>query len=319
MMYLYTGGDRHGLDLNKGIHKVIRKNEEETKCERLDNVLRWILLNKSKFLVKGSDEKLSSLHSDVVCYRGLLTTIMCSPYESREGWELLVVKWRGTMYLCQVETEQRRKQRLSETPRQKTMCSWGYKFEQFMVCPSPGDAPDTETAVNENEEFCCVYRTRLDKFSLVYGAEMDGYNTDTELGPEDTLIPDKFVEMKTSRIIERHRQQNNFFRFKVLKWWCQSFLVGIVDILCGWRDDDGIVSDVETFKVSQLPKSAVQWKANVCANFLSQFLTALSEKITSDDANTMYKVVRQPGRGIEIHKEEGGTFLPRWYTDKLFL
>lgn len=322
MMYLYKRGeDRAGMDLNKGINIVIRKNEEQTKCEQLDNVLKWILNNKKMFLVKETDEKLSSLNTDVVCYRGLLTTIMCSPYEAREGWELLAVKWRGTLYLCQVETEQRKRQRLSETPRQKTMSSWGYKFEQFMVSPHPGIEPNTDTAVNENEEFCCVFRTRLDKFSLVYGAEMDGYDSSERMGEKEVLVPEKFIEMKTSRVIEHQRQQNNFFRFKVLKWWCQSFLVGIQDILVGWRDDDGLVTEVETMKVSRLAKNAVQWKPNVCANFLAQFLSVLSENIRGDDVNRMYKVVRQPGRGIEMREffsEHGGTFLPRWYTDGLF-
>ena len=29
--------------------------------------------------------------------------------------------------------------------------------------------------VNENEEFCCVFRSRLGGHSIVYGAEMDGF------------------------------------------------------------------------------------------------------------------------------------------------
>ena len=92
------------------------------------------------------------------------------------------------------------------------MSSWGYKFEQFMVSPNPGIEPNTDTAVNENEEFCCVFRTRLDKFSLVYGAEMDGYDSSERMGEKEVLVPEKFIEMKTSRVIEHQRQQNNFFR-----------------------------------------------------------------------------------------------------------
>ena len=29
--------------------------------------------------------------------------------------------------------------------------------------------------MNENEEFCCVFRSRLGAQSIVYGAEMDGF------------------------------------------------------------------------------------------------------------------------------------------------
>ena len=36
-----------------------------------------------------------------VCYRGLLTTLLCSPYEGKEGWEVTAARWRGTIYLRQ--------------------------------------------------------------------------------------------------------------------------------------------------------------------------------------------------------------------------
>ena len=40
---------------------------------------------------------------------------------------------RGTIYLCAFDTEQKVADRQRETPRQKAMSSWGYKFEQFMM------------------------------------------------------------------------------------------------------------------------------------------------------------------------------------------
>ena len=58
------------------------------------------------------------------------------------------------------------------------MSSWGYKFEQLMTTPVPGQEPNTETPVNESEEFCCLFRTRIGKVSVVYGAEMDAYQSD---------------------------------------------------------------------------------------------------------------------------------------------
>lgn len=135
---------------------------------------------------------------------------MCSPYERRDDWSMEVVRWRGTLYLIQVETERRRRERLQETPRQRQMSSWGYKFEQLMTTIEPGLQPDTDTQVDENEEFCCVFRTRLSGTSIVYGAEMDAYKADNKLNVEDVLNPDNFVELKTSRIIEHERQESNF-------------------------------------------------------------------------------------------------------------
>lgn len=138
---------------------------------------------------------------------------MCTPYERRDDWLMEVVRWRGTLYLVQVDTEKRRRERLQETPRQRQMSSWGYKFEQLMTSPEPGLLPDTEAPVDENEEFCCLFRTKISGTSIVYGAEMDAYKADRRLQAGEVLNPDNFVEMKTSRMIENERQDRNF-RFK---------------------------------------------------------------------------------------------------------
>ena len=84
--------------------------------------------------------------------------LLGTPYERRDGWIIEVVRWRGSLYLLQVETDRRREDRRKETRRQKQMSSWGYKFEQLMTTPFPGQEPNTETPVNENEEFCCLFR-----------------------------------------------------------------------------------------------------------------------------------------------------------------
>ena len=104
--------------------------------------------------------------------------LLCTPYERRDGWIIDVVRWRGTLYLCQVDTNKRKEERRNESRRQKQMSSWGYKFEQLMTSAVPGEAPNTEIPVNENEEFCCLFRTRIGKVSVVYGAEMDAYQSD---------------------------------------------------------------------------------------------------------------------------------------------
>ncbi len=46
----------------------------------------------------------SSLNTDFVCFRGCLTTLMCTPFEPREDWRVAAVKFRGTIYLHKEET-----------------------------------------------------------------------------------------------------------------------------------------------------------------------------------------------------------------------
>ena len=43
------------------------------------------------------------------------------------------------------------------------------------------------------------------------------------------------------------------FRFKLIKWWAQSYLVAIPEIVCGFRDNDGVVHRLESFDTNKLP------------------------------------------------------------------
>jgi RAT1-interacting protein len=42
-------------------------------------------------------------------------------------------------------------------------------------------------------------------------------------------------------------------RFKLIKWWAQSILIGIPKIVCGFRDDGGVVKRLEEFDTESLP------------------------------------------------------------------
>ncbi|MPC81593.1 hypothetical protein E2C01_076218 [Portunus trituberculatus] len=53
----WTGDKKVEFDLNVGMDKVTRKNGEETKNEKLDRMLEWILSNAAKFHTKESAGK----------------------------------------------------------------------------------------------------------------------------------------------------------------------------------------------------------------------------------------------------------------------
>ena len=52
--------------------------------------------------------------------------------------------------------------------------------------------------------------------------------------------------------------------------------------MVGWRDDAGIVEHVETIPVSSLPQSGMDWKPNVCANFLLLFTSFVQKDLLRD-------------------------------------
>ncbi len=63
-----------------------------------------------------------------------------------------------------MNTEEALKRKERETPRDRELCSYGFKFEQYMSVSRPGAAHSeavTCQPVNENTEFCCIFRTRL--------------------------------------------------------------------------------------------------------------------------------------------------------------
>ena len=82
------------------------------------------------------------------------------------------------------------------------------------------------------------------------------------------------------------------------------------------------VWNLESFKVKELPKLGVDWKPNVCFNFLVALLARLMD-IVYEGLDSVAEVKYEPRRGIELSvrrldKEEEHPVLPKWYTDQLF-
>ena len=73
---------------------------------------------------------------DFVTWRGHLTKLLTTPYETREGWLLAATLFRGTLYLSEVETEASRRDTENRTERHEEMMYWGYKFEQYLCAGS---------------------------------------------------------------------------------------------------------------------------------------------------------------------------------------
>ena len=62
-----------------------------------------------------------------------MTHLACLPYENRDDLLVAVIKFRGSYFMCEFETEAKKIERETETPRQKEMSAWGFKFEQYVT------------------------------------------------------------------------------------------------------------------------------------------------------------------------------------------
>ncbi|KAK3925453.1 Decapping and exoribonuclease protein [Frankliniella fusca] len=316
-MYLPREAEGLGWDLNHGLAKVQRSDHAKS-IERIDNLLRGIL---------ASGLSVSQEVASFMCLRGLLTRIMTTPYEQNQGWEILVSRFRGVLFMCAQETPEQRRERMGATENQKRFSSWGFKFEQYITTDQPGCPPETEAPVKEGEEFCCLFRTKLSDRRLLYGAEMDAVTCDVPLEDclEDLMLSE-FVELKTSRKLTCVRQERNFKRFKLLNWWAQNFLVNVAHIICGFRDDRGIVEKLEFYKVEEIPKMAKDlWVPAVCMTFLDQFLNFVGRTVWdcphSNDPNTVWRFRWEPGvhyvTGDVIPGSSQLSFLPDWFLSSV--
>ncbi|CAL1537402.1 unnamed protein product [Lymnaea stagnalis] len=310
------------FDLRKGYSKMIKK--DETVQTHLDGILHWIMKNKELLLVtpnKNLDKteitkkELFHRHKyDFVCWRGLLTRLLCVPYENQEDLLVAVIYFRGTYYMCEFDTETKKKQKEKTTPKQEEMCAWGFKFEQYVTADKTGAVPNAELPVNTNAEFGSIVCSRLANHSLMFGAEVDCEDVNCKNG-------NNYVELKTSRIIESQRQYENFCRFKLLKWWAQSYVLGIPSIVCGFRDDNGVVKKLEDYSVSKIPRlvqAALKnpWRPTVCFNFLNEFLQFVKTNVTETSDRCVYVFKWQPGSPVTYQRHSKDTefhFLPEWF------
>ena len=278
------------------MEKVARKDEEKCKAERLRFLLTWLASEKSA---------VDAASTQFVCFRGCLSTLMASPYERRESWTISAVKYQSTIFIHKEETREQRERRLNASERDKRMSSWGYKFEEYLSRPLHEGEEDPKKSladirhdpVMESEEFCCVYRTKLGSKSIIFGAEMDAVEKD--VSSDGDLNHATFIELKTSRQIDHAGQHRNFCRFKLLKWWCQCFLVAIPKVICGFRDDDGLVHTLREFPVAELPKQGASfWRPNACMAFLDDLLDHVGRVMARQDGGC-------PGIGFEWRPENG--------------
>uniref|UniRef100_A0A6M2DXJ8 Decapping nuclease n=1 Tax=Xenopsylla cheopis TaxID=163159 RepID=A0A6M2DXJ8_XENCH len=300
-----------GFNLNQGINTALSKDNSTD--EKIDHLLKFFIHNPELLYDYNEKTRLKVPNVDIVCFRGLLTTLMCTPFESRDDWNILAHNWNDTVYLCAWESEERKEQKERDLKFHKKFMYWGYKFEQYLLSRDPETAPNTTEPVIETEEFCGVFKSKLNNLKLLYGAEMDGIDISKSSFNYKDLKNARFVELKTNRIMTTERQYQNFNKFKTIKWWCQSFLVGIDEILCGCRDDNGILLEIKSYKVKDIPKTNNNsWDATGCMNFCYDVLEHMY-RISKSQPNQTILFSWNPGGHVSHKVDNFKAFLPSWY------
>ena len=164
-----------------------------------------------------------------------------------------------------------------------------------------GAAAGSDAAVNANEEFCVVMGLGIEGLRLVMAAEVDC--ADKSGGRE------AYVELKTSKLIHSARDEANFGKHKLLKFWLQSFLAGVPKIVVGFRDDAGVVRELRPLETMKIPRMVRgkddMWDPCVCLNFGKQVLEWLVQQMRQLPPDARAVLRYEPSVGaLLLHRQE---------------
>mmetsp|Transcript_11120 Transcript_11120/g.21190 ORF Transcript_11120/g.21190 Transcript_11120/m.21190 type:complete len:464 (-) Transcript_11120:1033-2424(-) len=232
--------------------------------------------------------------ADFVTWRGNIAKVLCTPWNRFETWHMEVTYIAGTIFLNVKEPPENLMPEETRDARTRKMCFWGFSFEEFCT-----GATETQP-IDSTEGFCSVVKTQVGSHRVLLGAEMDccwdELNNSAQTACRDRNSNDenkralsstpRYIELKTTKIMNTPNEVMKFERNKLIKWWAQSFPAGVMDILVGFRDDAGVVRNTQVLKTLALPRSVAgkrhAWDANVSICFLEDLLSWLKGQILAD-------------------------------------
>ena len=234
--------------------------------------------------VAGLDER-ELAAADVVTWRGNFAKILGTPWNARDAWHMEAELVHGVAVLNVLEPPASLARESQRQGRDALMAYWGYSFEEACtggVYDEPIDCLDA---------FCSVVRTGVGRHRLIMGGEVDCWD-----GERAGLAG--YVELKTTRVMDNPSQVARFERDKLLKWWAQSFPIGVRRIVVGFRDDAGFVRKLQTLETLKLPGYAARhpraWDPKTALRFADRLLTWLRKHLEQLPEGTRVRLEYEP-------------------------
>lgn len=119
-----------------------------------------------------------------------------------------------------------------------------------MNTEQPKTPPNPKRSVFEVDEFCCVFERKLGVHKLLIRADIDGVISDQLLEDPVDWTKVKFVELRTNFIKPYH--QKNFIKRTLVQWWALTHCIDVDHVLCGFRNNDGVVQELKTYTLKEL-------------------------------------------------------------------
>ncbi|KAM4056204.1 RAI1 like PD-(D/E)XK nuclease domain-containing protein [Hirsutella rhossiliensis] len=306
LKWYYT--PRMGADLSKGFEKF--QKQDDSQDEHLDSLLKAIMAHEQETGTK--------IDANFVTWRGMMTKILAALFEQNDGF----IEENHAYKMAMRKNEAHRPRRGGPPP--EVMQFWGYKFETLSTMPATWDETSRDFiegrenhVVNNKAQYCSIVRTGIGKAILCLGGEVDAI---WDSKPEEKGAPINWVELKTSAEIRSHGDMDAFHR-KLMKYWIQSFLLGVPKIIVGFRTRDGILVDLNEIETHRIPETVnsrpnARWNADMCVNFASAFLEWLSKMIKDEGVWRIAR--RQHSSVIELYRVEAtghGNILPEEFKN----
>ncbi len=214
-----------GAYLKRGFDTFVEKRRDDKEPSGVEPVVR--ALRKNGFNVKKD--------ATFVTYRNNLNKIAGTPYNDRDAWEIdsTCTTEDGPTFLDVRKLDDGRQ----ENQRQKEFMYMGYYFEN--LCTGAADE-----VVDANVEFCSIVKLRLGNENILMAAEIDC----EENG--------QYKELKTTSEPRSRRAEDILFRHRMMKYWIQSYLAGVPEVVVGMRDTRDFLRHVEIFDTFTMPQLA---------------------------------------------------------------
>ncbi|KIY46675.1 RAI1-domain-containing protein [Fistulina hepatica ATCC 64428] len=303
-------------------HGYERWNKRPERKGRIDTLLRaW----------KRVQEKMAMppdvMRGGVITWRGVMTKVLTAPYEERDAWDFNIMCVDRTIYIEDHLSDEMLAERDNVKPHQRQQMYYGYSFESWCTSSKPGvpEPGGWGGDVDTNVQWCSVVKTKLGDSRLFIGGEEDCKIPADKLSPRN----DTLVELKTSMTIKNPRDEARFEK-KLLKYYFQSFLLGVPEIIVGFRTPTGQLSTLQKFKTMQIPRMVRgkpnAWEPSICLSWGHRFLEFVKD-IVSREENKVWRARFVPGEGVtlrlldddELLEVKAGEsrfgFLPQWYVD----
>lgn len=268
------------LDLNHKYEswKHIELGRAELDFEPIMKCLQALQRKKTKSTSSGVTSAAPAVTANVVTWRGNITKIMITPYNKEKDWEIGVYRRNGVIYFDSRETAQTKHDKTHASADQLRFTYMGYKFENYCT-GKPEEGVDTSVL---GVGFYSVCRTRVGEVRVILAAECDTYMRQP--------TQPNYIELKTSKNLDRKsatfdKDVRNFERYKLLKYWAQSFSVGIPKVVVGFRTPKGLITKMQAFDTVSLPRLVLKknlWKKEVCLRFLSRVLEWVTNTVLDD-------------------------------------